>query len=209
VKHFWRNHWLFVGVVVCCALVIGCSTIKVNPVGRAASDQMLNALSIEEAVNAMRSGHHMTGKVVRLEVVSQGIDKEYLESVIQSWILRSGGIMMIEDATPAMVPDLTFKVMAQTTGTDKEESAWSLPLALPSFRTGLTIAYIDLYRSDIQVGRCRLWGFGINPEGRLMFTQEPVYGSRYVSNSQLFGLSLGKRSDIPQLEDRNGTLFDQ
>ena len=178
-------------------LATGCSTIQVIPTGRAASDQMLTAITIEEAVEKLDIDSHLRGKRVRLSVTGLGIDQAYTEEILKAKI-RSANGTVAEDCTP----DLNLQVIVQTAGSDMERSKWGIPLVLPDLRETLAVTQIDLYKNDIQVSRCRLWAYGMDNDQNILFEHPPVYVAHYVSNPELIGISLGKRSDIDDLEKR-------
>ena len=196
------NRFSIVFIVLAGLLVGGCSTIKLQPSGRPATDQMLSTLSIEDAVNSMSIGKKVKDQRIQLEVMTPGIDVDYLEKVLISWIIRNGGRVVPEDA----MPDLVLRILAQSTGSDEEESKVTIPIVLPTLQTGLTTSEITFYRSRVQVARCRLWGYGVSPDGYVKFIQTPVLATHYVANPELLGMSLGKRTDVVELRQRHGTF---
>jgi len=182
------------------AFVCGCSTIQLQPTGRIASDQLLNARAIEDAVYSMSFSDRLRDRPVRLEVITQGIDNDYLISVIRAWVIHHGGCLAPKDTTA----EIQLTVLVQVAGTDKEVSKWSIPIVLPSLQTGLSVTSIDLYESLTQVARCRLWAYGTDGNQHRVFTQPPVYASHFLSNREVFGISLGRNSDIYEFGRSHG-----
>jgi len=157
-------------------------------------------MSIEDAVNAMTAGKHISGKKVFIRVSTPGIDKDYIESSVEAWIVHNDGLVALEEESA----DVILRVISQTSGSDIQEAKWCIPIVLPSPQNALSLTTIDFYRSRSQVSRCRLWAYGLDPGGRLLFTQKPVLATHYVASPELFGVSIGKRSDLVELRVNQG-----
>jgi len=178
------------------SVLCGCSTIEVKPTGRVASDQLLNARTIEDAINSMTFGEVLKKKQISLNIATQGIDSEYLKAVVHSWISRNGGVCVVGDE-PA---EVELNVLVQVAGSDREDSSWSIPIIFPSFQAGLSVTHITFYESITQVARCRLWAYAIDTHRRVIFNQLPIYRTHFLTNSTLFGVSLGRSTDLYELD---------
>lgn len=178
-----------------------CSTVKTAPTGRAASDQLLTALTLEDAVYSLAIDEQIRGRTVGLEIVGLGNDISFLRGVLEAKVRLAGGRVVPDDATP----EVRLITIVQVAGSDLEQANWNVPILLPSINSGITVSKIGFVENDIQIGRCRLWAYGINPEGDVLFQHLPVYAAHFVSNPNVLGVSLGKRSDIPELRERRGT----
>ncbi len=187
-------------VVTILIFLSGCSVIQMKPTGRAASDQMICALAIQDAVESIKIANLVKGKTVRINIGGLANDAEYIAEIVKAYVIRNGA--KIADSNSASDLDLTM--LFQTAGSDNVEKMWSIPIPMPSIQKGITVTRIDLYKNEIQVSRCRLWAYACNKEGKIIYRHNPVYAAHYISSREFLGLSLGKSTDIPELKRQKG-----
>lgn len=193
----------FIVILASTIFLTSCGTIVTKPTGRNATDQILSALSIEDSINAMDIGEKVQGKSVKVEVITQGIDKEYIEKNIYAWVRKSKG-KLVEDVSTS---DFTLQFFVQASGSDREETRWGIPVAIPSIDNNkLSLSRIDFYQNIKQVGRCRLWAYAYDPSGKFLFEQPPIYSAHNAGKVEILGFTIGKDTDIPELEVIEGTI---
>jgi hypothetical protein len=186
------------------AMLLGCgSSLRTNPTGRSASDQMLVASTMRDAVDSLDIDHQLKDKVVELDIQGLGNDQVYLVELFKAKIRLAGGKVAGGDASP----EIKLVVLVQMAGSDNEAAGWSIPIIFPSVGNGLTTTKIDIYSNNLQVGRCRMWAYGLDMSDTVVFEHPPVYAAHYISNPELIGISLGKRTDIPELRSKTGTTL--
>jgi hypothetical protein len=184
-------------------LLVGCSTFKQGPTGRAASDQFLISACIDDAVDALRAEENLRGRktLLRLEgfkAEKDSVDEAYLREALRAWIIRNGAVPT-DDPEQA---ELRLTALVQSVGSDILESAFRLPLPLPSLQTGLVLADLVLYMNRTQLGRCHLWLYGVDEENRLVFSHPSVSSRHYIRSVELLGFSIGRWTDLKALRSK-------
>lgn len=189
-------------VVLSLLLSSGCSVIPVKPEGRVASDQMLIALAIEDAVASLDLAEHVRGRNVQIQVTGLSRtpeDSAYLAEALRARVRMAGGVVTESSC------ELTLIAMAQAVGSDAGENEWGLPIALPTLRN-FAMSTFKFYQSDAQVARCRLWVYGMDSSGALLFAIPPAHFAHYITNPRVLGMTLGRTSDLRELRRTRGAV---
>lgn len=125
-----------------------------------------------------------------------GDDRDYLLNIIEHQVKDAKGLVDNEN------PDFIVTAIVEAAGSDNEENKWEIPLNLPTFdgaSGSFTITRFRFYERLTQRARAHIWAYLSKPDGQLVKTHEPVYVTHYLSNSELLGMSLGRRSDLKEL----------
>lgn len=192
-------------VFACLSILGGCRTFELKPTGRAASDQFLISSCVEGVMEKFTVGPKLSDAVVDLKVVGLGNDREYIAEVLKSWVVQSGGTIAADTKTS---PTMILNLMVQSAGSDSEVAKWvfPIPIPVPSFQSGVTMTYLEFFKVSSQIGRCHLWAYATDPATNLLFRQEPVYVQHYITNREVLGFTLGRTSDISELDRNPGVL---
>ena len=186
-------------------LLAGCAVIQVKPEGRVASDQLLISLAAEDAVRALDLDAAVADKTVKLTVTHNGsvpTDLAYITQALRARVLHGGG--RVWEAGPPRY-DLELVAMVQTIGSDIDQSKVSLPVPLPTVGS-ISMSEVAFYEDSKQIARCRLWVFAVDKAGNVLFTHEPVHYAHRVRNPVLLGVTLGKWSDVKELDHTRGRV---
>lgn len=212
---------LLVALLLMSSALAGCRTLKPSPTGRSAAEQYLIARTVEDAIMALEVGSRLEGRVLSVEVRAVGGEKDladlpYLREAIRAWARIQGAAFAEDRATSeatapngseeteskvaAEEPDLRVEFLVQSLGSDLESSRWEIPIILPTLETGLSVSRISIYRNDVQVSRCHMWAYAMEPDGTVAWRQPAVFSTHYLGERELLGLTLGKRTDLSELK---------
>jgi hypothetical protein len=190
-------------VTAAVTLMTGCAVVKVSPQGRVASDQLLISIATEDTVAALQIKDLVEGKAIRLTVTSLGTvqqDLSYVTEALRARILQEGGRV-----TPDDKQAIDLVAMIQTIGSDIDRTSIALPVPLPALGS-VAITKLSFYTDSKQVARCRMWLYAIDAEGKLIFTHPPIHTAHRIRNPVLFGFTLGKFSDVKELDHSKGSV---
>ncbi|HQP98855.1 MAG TPA: hypothetical protein PLY86_10395 [bacterium] len=185
-------------VVLLSSVFLSCGTLQMSREGRSAADQMLTAVSIQDALNQLDLGTYVKEKKVTLTVAGHSSEIPYIEKAVAELLVEQGAVVVPPDAER----DLNLTVVVDSAGSDLGSGGLAIPIPLPSVSTGITISKIDLVQTEEQEGLCRLWVYGTNPDGTHAFTTDPVFARHWVTNLSVLGFSLGHRSDLKEIRDK-------
>jgi hypothetical protein len=183
-------------------LTTGCAIVQVKPEGRVASDQLLISLAIEDAVRNLDLKPSVNGKKASLKVVSLGTvtqDVAYVTEAIKIRVSQCGGTVVEEGQAVQLV------AFVETVGSDIDESKVAFPMPLPSV-TSMELSELEFYRDTKQIARCRLSVHTLDAEGNMLRSHGPVHIAHRVKNPVLFGITLGKGTDVKELNGSKGDI---
>lgn len=192
----------------CAALVMGCfwlsscAVVQVGPQGRVASDQLLVSLAVEDAVRLLDLEPVVDQRQVLLKVVSVGsVEKDlaYIREALRARVSQCGGRAVSEGH------DLELVAMVQTIGSDIDRSAVGLPIPLPTVGS-VALSELHFYSDSKQISRCRMTLHAYARDGSGMGGQGPVHVAHRVRNPTLFGVTLGKFTDLKELNHSRGPV---
>ena len=193
-----RHGPFFLIVLVFSLLTWGCTTLKMKTEGRSASDQLLVAVSVQEALRQLDLRPHIENKRVFFTVEGHSSEIAYIQKVIPAHLMAQGAT--VEEKSEEADLILTFVV--DTAGADLSTGGFSIPIILPSLSTGLTVTTIDFVQKEIQRGMCRVWVYATEAQQAHAFTSDPVSSQNSISNLTILGVSLGQRSEIKELDEK-------
>ena len=180
-----------------------CAVVQVEPQGRVASDQLLVSLATEDTVRALQLRDAVYGKAVRLTVTSIGTvdqDLSYVTEALRARVLQEGGRVVSDDSEA-----IELVAMIQTMGSDVDHSSVALPILIPALGS-VTASELAFYSNSKQIARCRMWVYAVDSNGMLTFTHPPIHTAHNVRNPKLLGITLGKYSDVDELDLSKGRI---
>ncbi|MFH1743919.1 MAG: hypothetical protein ABIH23_33355 [bacterium] len=173
-----------------------------SPEGRAASDQLLVAASVQDALKQLDLRAHIENRRVSFSVEGHSSEISYIQKVMPAYLMAQGATIAQEGEEADLI--LTFVV--DTAGADLSTGGFSIPIILPSLSTGLTVTKIDFVQKEIQRGMCRIWVYATETGQAHVFTTDPVHSQNSISNLTIFGVSLGQNSDVEELDEKPPVL---
>lgn len=178
--------WLCFGMVLYGLAGLGCGTLQMKPEGRSGMDQLMAALSLQNALNELDIQYVIGGKAVSYTVTGHSDEIEYVNEIIPAYLSKWDAFLDQENAEI----HLTFVIDAA--GADTAKGGLALPIPLPSITTGITLTQIDIGTITEQWSTSRMWVYAANLDGQVVYSSDPAYDSLWIKNFNLFGLSIGR-----------------
>jgi len=175
-------------------LFLGCRSFEIKAEGRSATDQLLIARAIEDAILQFEFGPLLRAERVALTVEGLGNDQEYLTTALTAWVLDQGASIVPPEKTT-----YNLHIVAQTLGSDTDSSAWMIPIGVTSISERPQVARLELYASEHQIARCHLWAYASTDGGEIIFKESAVFATHKVSTKRIIGISLGKWATVDTL----------
>ena len=172
--------------------------MRMKTEGRTATDQLLVAVSIQDALKQLDLQPYVQNKRIFFQVSGHSTEIDYIAQVVPALLLQEGAMLVTKPEEADSV--LTFVV--DSAGSDQSTGGWGFPILLPSLTVGFIITTIDLIQTEEQIGLCRLWVFATDAEGQHLFTSDPSHAQHSVKNLKVLGLSLGRTTDVDELRQR-------
>lgn len=186
---------LLTATLACIAAgLTGCGTMRVTDTPRTATEQLLVATAVENAV-AQLDFEFLEDRTVFLDDSRvDRLDKTFVVAEVRA-AAREAGVILLDDRDQA---HYVMELRAGAVGVDRRDYLFGLPAAqVPTLAGSLATPEVAFYKSISQTGACHV-GFVAysRADGRYLYSSGPAYGFSDHRGRWIFGAGPGVRTDV-------------
>jgi len=203
-----RNPPAYSAIMLCAALLAGCTTARTTAPLRTASEQLLLSAAADRAAAQLSLAIPKGTRVFVDTRYFQGYDDGYAIAAIRTQMLKNG-MMVIDDRTQA---EAVVMVSSGALSTDQKSLLIGLPqLTVPYIPVGnsVTVPEIALFKQAEEKGVAKFVATGYDAKtGKLLATTDPRYGFAHNTNhTVLLFFSWATGDVIPPGVDQHSLSF--
>ena len=198
----------FPAVLLCVALLAGCTTARSTAPLRTASEQLLISAAADRAAAQLSLGIPKGTRVFVDTRYFQGYDDGYAIAAIRTQMMKNG-LMLMDDRTQA---EAVVQVSSGALSTDQKSLLIGIPqLTVPYYTTGasITVPEIALFKQAEEKGVAKFVATGYDAKtGKLLATTDPRFGfSHNTNHTVLLFFSWATGDVVPPGVDQNSLSF--
>jgi len=195
-------------VLLCAALLAGCTTARSTAPVRTASEQLLLSAAADRAAAQLSLGIPKGTRIFVDTRYFQGYDDGYAIAAIRTQMLK-GGLMLVDDRLQA---EAIVQVSSGALSTDQKSLLIGLPqLTVPYIPVGnsVTVPEIALFKQAEEKGVAKFIATGYDAKtGQLLATTDARYGfSHNTNHTVLLFFSWATGDVIPPGIDQDSLSF--
>ena len=203
-----RKTFVPCGILLCAALLAGCTTSRSTAPLRTASEQLLLSAAADRAAAQLSLGIPKGSRIFVDTRYFQGYDDGYAIAAIRTQMLKNG-LMVVDDRLQA---EAVVQVSSGALSTDQKSLLIGIPqLTVPYIPVGnsVTVPEIALFKQAEEKGIAKFVATGYDAKtGKLLATTDPRYGfSHNTNHTVLLFFSWASGDVIPPGIDQHSLSF--
>ncbi|MFW6065747.1 MAG: DUF6655 family protein [Planctomycetota bacterium] len=188
---------LSAATILLCGIVMftaGCGTVRVTDTPRTATEQLLVATAVEDAVSKLDFDLLEDRKVFLDASLVDRTDKSFIVAEVRA-AGRESGVVFVDDRDQA---DYVMELRAGAAGTNRTDYMLGIPAGqVPTIGGTIGTPELPVYKSISQTGACHVAFVAYaRDDGAFLYASGPAYGSSDHKSRWIMGAGPGVQTDM-------------